>query len=54
MLKLVEEIIGSLGAASIQRAATDDDIISDHIDDALIAAKELRKLIAIATEKAIP
>lgn len=38
----LDEIIGHLGAAQIQRAASDDKIIAVHIDAALDAAKRLR------------
>lgn len=38
----LDEIIGHLGAAQIQRAASDDKIIAEHIDAALDAAKRLR------------
>lgn len=43
MNDLLEDIIGHLGAAQVQRSARDDSIIAAHIDAALTAAKELRE-----------
>ena len=45
MMKLIEEIIGHLGAAKSQRSTTDDAIISKHLDDALAKAQTLRRRI---------
>lgn len=43
------EIIGHLGAAKMQRAASDDRIIAEHIDAALeIASAARRALLAQA------
>lgn len=42
MIRLIEEIIGHLGAAQVQGIPSDDSIISGHINQALIAAKLLR------------
>lgn len=47
MLKLIEDIIGHLGAAQAQRSVRDDSIIAVHIDEALTAAKALRERIKI-------
>lgn len=48
----LDEIIGHLGAAVIQRSSIDDIIIANHIDMALAAAKlakrELSKIPASA------
>lgn len=38
----LDRIIGHLGAAAVQRAWNDDRIISDHIDEALAAARALK------------
>lgn len=43
------EIIGHLGAAVIQRAPSDDQIIMDHVQDAYELALQLRRDIAKAT-----
>ena len=37
------EIIGHLGAAVIQRAPSDDEIIMDHVHDAYDLAVKLRR-----------
>lgn len=41
---LLDEIIGHLAVARLQRSPRDDQIIAGHIDDALVAAKVLRRL----------
>lgn len=47
MLKLIDDIIGHLGAAQVQHSASlDDDIIARHVADALTAAKKLRVQLA--------
>lgn len=44
---IFEDIIAHLGAAAMQRASSDDEIIADHIDAALARAKDgLRTLKA--------
>lgn len=43
MNDLLDQIIGHLGAAQVQRAPNDDSIIAHHVDEALTAAKALRK-----------
>lgn len=43
MNDLIDQIIGHLGAAQVQRSVRDDPIIASHIDQALTAAKELRE-----------
>lgn len=40
---LLDDIIGHLAVARLQRSPNDDRIIGGHIDDALRAAKELRR-----------
>lgn len=42
MNDLIDQIIGHLGAAQVQRSVRDDAIIASHIDQALTAAKALR------------
>lgn len=46
MLTLIEQIIGHLGAAQVQRTTSNDQIIAGHVDDALTAAKALRDAAA--------
>lgn len=41
-VKLLDEIIGHLGSAKVQRAQSDDKIIAGHIDAAYDAATKLR------------
>lgn len=43
MKDLIDQIIGHLGAAQVQRSVRDDPIIAAHIDAALTAAKALRE-----------
>lgn len=54
MLKLIEEIIGHLGAAQVQRSARDDSIIAVHIDESLTAAKELRDRLRVLRKTVEP
>lgn len=47
---LLDRIIGRLGAAHAQRAWINDNIIADHINEALAAARALK--LELAKEKA--
>lgn len=45
MLALIEDVIGNLGAAQLQRVASDDSIIAAHIDNSLQSARALLEMI---------
>lgn len=45
MNDLLDQIIGHLGAAQVQRSAHDDAIIASHINQALTAANDLRDMM---------
>jgi hypothetical protein len=49
-MDLLDQIISHLGAAQVQRAASDDKLIAGHIDEALKAAKRLRPAIDLLEE----